>query len=181
MEKKNFEIALSGIACAVVALSLTLGVYVDFMLASGYLLAAFAVMVPLSKGHVRGAFLAFLGGTLLAFLFGAFAIYELLPFAAFFGLHPIANHLERRFLKKPWQRILSFFVKAVWFDLAMWLMWGCVLVPIFGVDSARWYPFVMEYFYYVLFLGGTAVFFVYDRLIILCQRSADLAIRRIGR
>ncbi len=177
----SFEIALSAIACAFAALSLTLGSYVDVFLAAGYLLADFALMVPLAKNFFWGAFLAYLGAVLLAFMFCGFSIFMLLPFLAFFGLHPLLNHIQRRYAKRPWQNALFFLGKAVWFDLAMWLMWAVVLVPVFGVASATWYPFVERYFFAVLFLGGTLFFAAYDIMIFLCQRSADRVVMRIRR
>lgn len=178
---KSFEIALSAIACAVGAGALTLGSYVDVFLAAGYLLAVFAIMVPLSKNFPVGAVLCFIGSVLLAFLFCGFAIFQLLPFVAFFGLHPVINWLQQRYVRKKPIHVAIFFAKAVWFDLAMWLGWHLVLVPIFGVNEAVWYPFVEKYFFLVLFLGGTIFFAVYDYLIILCQKSIDRIVRRIRR
>ncbi len=122
-----------------------------------------------------------IGASLLAFLFCGFAILWLLPFIAFFGLHPLVNYFQRKFAKKPWHHLIWFFVKAVWFDFAMWLLWAFVLVPIFGVDSATWYPFVTQYFFYVLFIGGTVFFAAYDCMIFLCQRSVNIAMQRIRR
>ena len=91
---KSFEIALSAIACAVAALSLTLASYVSVLMAAGYLLAIFALMVPLAKNFIWGNVLAFLGGVILAYLFGGLAFFwMILPFAAFFGLHPLVNYL----------------------------------------------------------------------------------------
>ncbi len=178
---KSFEIALSAIACAVAALALTLGSYVDFLLAAGYVVAVFALMVPLSKNFVWGEILAFLGAVILAFFFCAFSIFRLLPFAAFFGLHPLANWAQKKFVKKKPLHILVFLGKAAWFDLAMWLAWTVVFVPVFGVENATWYPFVQKYFYLVLFVGGTLFFALYDPMIFLCQRSVDLAVARIRR
>ena len=178
---KSFEIALSAIACAVAAVALTVGSYVDFLLAAGYLLAVFALMVPLAKNFVWGYVLAFLGGCLLAFCFGAFALYwNVLPFVVFFGLHPLVNYLQRRFFKKKWLHAVAFAVKAVWFCLTMWLMW-VTLAETFGFAEASWYDFVLKYFYYVLFIGGTLLFAVYDCLIFFCQRSVDRAVARIRR
>ncbi|MBR7186462.1 MAG: hypothetical protein IKD43_03125 [Clostridia bacterium] len=178
---QSFEIALSAIACAVAAVSLTLGSYVDFLLAAGYLFAIFALMVPLSKDYLWGSLLAFVGASLLAFLFCGFAIFQVLPFLVFFGLHPMLNWLQSRYVKKFSLQVLCFFVKALWFDLAMWLMWAVVLVPIFGIESATWYPFVVQYFYFVLFIGGTVFFAAYDYMLFLCQRSVNLAVKRIRR
>ncbi len=178
---RSFEIALSAIACAVAAVALTVGSYVDVLLLSGYLIAVFALMVPLSRDFFWGAALACVGAFLLAFFFCGFAIFQLLPFIAFFGLHPIVNRLQMKYVRKKPLHLLCFLGKAVWFDLAMWLAWVVVLVPIFGIDSATWYPFVMRYFYLVLFVGGTVFFAAYDTMIVLCQRSVSVIVRRIGR
>ena len=103
-QSRSFEIALSAIACAVASLGLTLGSYVRFLLAAGYLIAVFALMVPLAKGHVVGFCLAFAGSVLLAFLFTGFVlgIIQLLPFIVFFGLHPLVNSLLSRVHINRW-------------------------------------------------------------------------------
>ncbi len=178
---KSFEIALSAMACAIAAGCLTLGSYVDFMLAAGYLLAIFALMIPLSKDFIWGHVLALAASVLLAFLFCGFAFLKLVPFVAFFGLHPLANYLEKRFVKKKILHLPCILAKAVWFDLAMWLSFRLVFVPIFGLNAATWYPFVERYFFLILFLGGTVVFVFYDYLIFLCQRSVNLVVARIRR
>ena len=71
-------------------------------------------------------------------------------------------------------------MKAIWFDLAMWLTWT-VLVPIFGLEKMSWYPFVSENFYLILFAGGTVFFALYDVAIFFCQRSMDYMVQRIRR
>ena len=178
---RSFEIALSAISCAVVALALTLGSYVDVLLFAGFMVAVFALMVPLCKEFWWGAVLAYLGGLLLAFLFCGFSFLYLLPFAVFFGLHPIVNALQKKFVHQKWQHVLCCLAKAIWFDLVMWLCWGLVFVPLFGADQMTWYPYIEEYFYYVLFFGGTLLFVPFDYLIFLCQRSVDAMVRRIRR
>lgn len=178
---KSFEIALSAIACAVAAVALTVGSYVDIFFAAGYLVAIFAFMIPLAKDFVWGAALAYVGACILAFLFCGFAILRILPFIAFFGLHPIVNWVQRKFVHKKPLHALCFLGKALWFDLAMWLLWAVILVPFFGIESQAWYPFVARYFYLVLFLGGTVFFAAYDYLIFLCQRSANITVKRIRR
>ena len=95
-QSRSFEIALAAIACAVAALALTLGSYVRLLLAAGYLIAVFALMVPLSKGQVVGYALAYAGAVVLSFLFTGFVlgIMQILPFVVFFGLHPVANYFQ---------------------------------------------------------------------------------------
>ena len=178
---RSFEIVLSAIACAVVALALTLASYVNFLMAAGYLLAVFALMVPLSKDFIWGEVLAFLGGVLLAFFFGALAFFwQLLPFAVFFGLHPLINYLQLRFTKKKPLHALWFLLKALWFDGAMLLMWF-TLGGVLGITEAVWYDWVKSYLYLVIFLGGTIFFAVYDVLMFLCQKSVNAIVRRIKR
>ncbi len=176
----SFSIALSAMACAVAAAALTMGSYVDVLLGAGYLLAVFALMVPLSKNFYWGSFLALVGALLLAFLFCGFSFLKLLPFACFLGVHPLLNRLQKNYIRNKIAQGAFFLGKAVWFDLALLVAWF-VLAPVFGVSEATWYPWVAERLYYIIFLGGTAVFAAYDCAIFLCQRSVDMAIKRIGR
>lgn len=178
---KSFEIALSAIACAVAAVCLTVGCYVDFLLGAGYILAVFAIMIPLSKQCWQGAVLAALGSVLLAFMFCGFSFLYLAPFLLFFGIHPVVNYFQKKYIAKNWLHALVFLGKAAWFDLVMWFAWHFFLVELFALDEATWYPFVAQYFYYVLFLGGTVVFALYDFAIFGCQRTADALVKRIRR
>lgn len=177
---KSFEIVLSAIACAVAAVALTVGCYVNFLYAAGILLAVFAIMVPLSKDFIWGAALAFLGSALLAFLFYGFSIFKLVPYLTFFGLHPIINRIQLKYVKKKWIHPLVLLAKAVWFILSMWLSFY-LLTEIFALDQTTWYDWVMQYFHYVLWFGGAAIFVAYDLLMFLCQHSVDALIKRIRR
>lgn len=178
---RSFEIALSAMACAVASVALTLGAYVKVMFAAGLLVAVYALMVPLAKDFPWGAALASIGAFLLAFLFSGGNFPSLLPFLTFFGLHPVVNWLQKKYVKGKPLFLVCETAKAVWFDLAMWLNWQFVFVPVFLLNETTWYPFVEKYFFLVLFLGGTVFFWIYDFLIVQCQRSANAIIRRIGR
>ena len=92
-QSRSFEIALSAIGCAVAVCALTLGAYVDFLLAAGFLIAVFALMVPLAKDFVWGYVLALIATVILSFLFTGFVVgvMRLLPFVVFFGWHPLLN------------------------------------------------------------------------------------------
>ncbi len=171
---KSFEIALSAIAAAFAAAFLMLGSLNPFLLATGYLVATFALMVPLSKDFLWGSALAYLAAGLIALFVSPLKI---VPYFVFFGLHPIVNYLQKRYVKRTPLKALCLIAKAVWFDFAMWLSYY-VLTEFAGLT----FPDVVEqYLYYVLFIGGTLFFAVYDIMIFLCQRSADAAIRRIRR
>ena len=91
----SFEIALSAISCAVAVVCLLVGFWSDILLASGYLFAMVALMVPLSKRFYVGGFLAYMGTVILAIIMGAAArFWDLVPFIMFFGLHPLINCLQ---------------------------------------------------------------------------------------
>lgn len=171
---KSFEIALSAIACAFAAAFLMLGTLDPFLLATGYLVATFALMVPLSKGFVWGASLCYLAAGLLALPVG---FLKVVPYFVFFGLHPIANYLQRRFVKRPLLHGVLFVLKAAWFDLSLWLSFY-VLNTLVGMPFPE---LVTEYLYWAIFLGGTLFFAAYDIMIFYCQKSADALIRRIRR
>ena len=178
---KSFEIVLAAIACAVASGALTLGCYVNFLYAAGIILAVFAIMVPLSKNFIWGAALAFLGSVLLTFLFYGFSIFKLIPYILFFGLHPIANYLQLKYVKRKWIHAPVLIAKAVWFILSMWLSFELIAVQFFAVDQTTWYEWVMQYFHYVLWFGGAAIFVAYDIMMFLCQKSVDTLIKRIRR
>lgn len=171
---KSFEIALSAIACAVAAGFLMLGSLNPFLLATGYLIGTFALMVPLAKGFVWGSALAYLGASLLAL---PVSLWKVVPFAVFFGLHPAVNYLQNKYVKNAVWKGVCFLGKAVWFDLAMLLSWF-VLTSMAGMVFPEW---VSQFIYLVVFIGGTLFFAAYDYMIFLCQRSVDLAVRRIRR
>ena len=177
---KSYEIALSAIACAFAAMALTLGTYVDVMLAAGYLLAVFALMVPLSKEFIWGGALAFIGASLLAFLFNIGGILKLAPFMIFFGLHPLVNFLQKKYIHKLPVHIAVFAVKALWFDGVLLFLWFLV-GPLFGLNELSFYPELAKYIYYVVFFGGTLLVAAYDYMMFLCQRSVNAIVRRIRR
>ena len=176
---QSYQIALAAISCAFATGALTLGSYVDVLLGAAYVVAVFALMVPLARDFWWGDALCYLATLLLTFLFCGFSFLYILPFAVFFGLHPLVNYLQKRFVKNRALFLLCEAVKAVWFDLAMWLSFRLVLVPVFGLDQAFWYPYVEKYFFLILFLGGTLFFAVYDAFVFYCQKCVNAVLRRL--
>jgi len=171
---KSFEIALSAVACAVIIVFLMLGSLTAGLLVTGYLVATFALMVPLSKKFVWGSALCYLAAGLAAL---PVCLWKVVPYFAFFGLHPIVNYLQKKYVHGlPWH-ILCAAGKAVWFDFAMWLSFY-VLSALSGMVFPE---YVIRYFYLILFGCGTLFFFVYDYLIFKCQETANALLARIRR
>ena len=75
-----YEIALSALACALATIFLTVGIYLDVLLLTGYLLACIALMLPLAKGSYIGYALSYAATCILTFIFTASKFWDLLPF-----------------------------------------------------------------------------------------------------
>lgn len=175
---KSFEIALSAISCAVAAGALTLGLLSGWLVGTGYVIAIIALMVPLSKQFFLGGFLAYIATVILAVVLGAVVkFWDLVPFAMFFGLHPLLNALQIRFKVNRW---LALAIKAVWFDCT--LIAGYFLIYVISGASlpeqaeaiiAGWRLYV------IVFTAGTAIFFVYDYLVFRCQIAVNRLVYRI--
>ncbi len=149
----SYEIALSGLSCAFATVSLVVGVYSEFLLFTGYLLGCIALMLPLAKQSYWGYFLSYVATCILAFIFGASRFLDILPFVMFFGLHPLVNELQ---LKIKINRWVACFIKAVWFDVSMYVIWRFVFVITTG------YVFLDEYILPIILVAGTAFFVFYD-------------------
>ena len=149
------EIALSAVACAFGTIALTVGTLYSPLLFTGYLLAGVATMLPLAKGWYRGSALCWLAASLITLLFNGFNIFDTLPFIVFFGLHPIVNALQLRLNVNRW---VALFIKAAWFDGAMYFVWRVVF------EATTALPWLDQYFLPILLVGGTLLFFPYDYL-----------------
>ncbi len=151
------------------------------LLATGYFIGVIALMLPLSRQCFRGDALAYVGTVILAIIMGAAAqFWYLVPFVMFFGLHPLMNALQIRFNVN---RILAFFIKAIWFDCTLiagyWLV--VVMEGGFGTAGNAVFDFINKYIYWVIFIGGTAVFLIYDYLIFRCQILINGIVNRVRR
>ena len=174
---QSFEIALSGISCAVAVAFLSLGILSEWLKATGYFIGIIAMMLPLSKQFFKGAFLAYASTCILTLILGVAAkFWDLVPFIMFFGLHPIINALQIRFKVNRW---LALAIKAVWFDCT--LIAGYYLIYVIGgaslPDSIA--EVVSKYLFLLAFTAGSAIFFVYDYLIFKCQILVNATVYRI--
>lgn len=179
-QSKSYEIALSAIACAIAAMALTLGSYFNVVFAAGYLFGVFALMLPLAKDMPRGAALAHVAASLLACLFNLGGALKLVPFVMFFGLHPVVNYLQKKYVRQKWLHAVLYLIKALWFDGTLLFFWF-LTAPLFGVSELWFYDTLNTYLYYFVFIGGTLAFAAYDFLIFLCQKSMNAIVYRLRR
>ena len=167
-----YEIALSALACAIAVIFLTIGVYTEVLLFTGYLFACVALMLPLSKQCYLGYVLAYIATCLLTLVFISFRFWDLLPFIMFFGLHPLVNELQ---LKIKINRWVACAIKALWFDATMYLTWRFL----FGMTTTV--AFVDKLIIPIILIGGSAFFVLYDYLTYRCRGIVNVTVYRISK
>ncbi|MBQ8322712.1 MAG: hypothetical protein IJX91_01965 [Clostridia bacterium] len=165
------EVALSALSCAIATVFLTLGVYSDVFVFTGYMLAGVALMLPLAAHSYRGYALAYAATCLLSLLFGSFRFWDLLPFVAFFGLHPLANELQ---IKRRFNRWAACALKAAWFDGIMYVTWKFV----FAITTEI--GFIDTYILPIILVAGTAFFLLYDYVMFRARAMVNMLVKRIG-
>ncbi len=166
----SYEIALSALSCALATIALVVGVYSELLLFTGYLFGCVALMLPLAKGSYRGYALSYIATCILSLLFGAAKFLDILPFVAFFGLHPLVNELQ---LKIKINRWLACGIKAVWFDAIMFVIWRYVFVVVTG------FAFLDTYILPIILVVGTAFFIFYDYAAYKWRAGINLLVERI--
>ena len=148
-----YEIALSALACALATIFLTIGVYSSLLLFTGYLCGCVALMLPLSKKGYVGYALAYIATCILSLIFNAARFFDVLPFIVFFGVHPLVNELQLKTRINTW---VACFIKALWFDGTMYLIWRFVF------EMTTTVSFVDQFIIPIILIGGTAFFVMYD-------------------
>lgn len=174
---KSFEIALSAISCTLAIIFLLLGTLSGILLATGYIMAQICLMLPLSRGFYVGDVLAYIGTCILTVLLGAMGqAWLLVPFAMFFGLHPLINALQLRFNVNRW---IAYIVKAAWFDFSLWVMYVLVFGSSIGDPDIEIYRIINDYILLIIFVGGTVVFLAYDYIMFKFQLIVNTLVYRI--
>ena len=166
------ELALSALSCAFVTIFMTVGVYSELLLFTGYLFSELALMLPLAKKCYKGYVLAYLGTCILSLIFNAARFFDLLPFMMFFGLHPLVNELQLRSKINRW---LACGLKALWFDVTMYILWEFV----FGAVATV--PIIDEYIMPIILVGGTLFFIAYDYCMYKWRFAINTLVKRITR
>ena len=88
---------------------------------------------------------------------------------------PSAIQLCSALVKKRWNRVVCFIVKAVWFDVMLYLVWRFV----FGMMTN--FPVLDAYMPWIMFPVGILLFYPYDYMMFRCQMSVDALVSRIRR
>ena len=179
MKSNSFQIALSGISCAIAVVCLLIGFFVPFSLGFGYIFAMVALMLPLAKNYYLGGALAYVGTCILAISLGAAAkFWDLVPFIIFFGLHPFVNSLQLKFNINVW---IAFIVKVIWFDLTLVATSYIVFHGAFGGSllPENVLKVLNDFVFLFIAVGGTLFFLLYDRFVFRTQAFVTAIVNRI--
>ena len=88
----------------------------------------------------------------------------------FFGLHPLVNELQ---LKIKINRWVACAIKALWFDVTMYLIWRFV----FAMTTTI--PLIDQYIIPIIFVAGSAFFVFYDYLTYQWRAAVNTLVQRI--
>ncbi len=165
----TYDLALSALACAFAVLFQVIGAYSEIMLFTGYLLSAVALMLPLARNSYKGYALAYVGACFLGLMLASARFWDVIPFVIFFGLHPLVNELQLRTKINTW---VACFVKALWFDGTMYLMWK------FLFDATTVNPLIGQYILPIILIAGTAFFVFYDYTMYRARGVVNNLVRR---
>lgn len=168
--KYSRVIAISALSSALALILLVFGAYVEVFDLSCLFMASLALMLPLSKGYKLGGFLAYLATTILGFLLTGFRLQVMIPFAMFFGLHPIVNFFQ---FKLNVNKYLAMAIKAVWFVATLYVMY------FFTKMFVAPHPIVEQFIHYFLIIGGIIVFVIYDLLMVKFQVAINAIVKRL--
>lgn len=181
--KSSYRIALSAVSASFAVILLTLGAFVEAIDISCVMFAGIAMMIPLTKKDLFGAFMSYLAAGILALILTGMRFTVIVPYAFFFGLYPIINAVQDKYLHK--KRIFSFFaliVKDLWFLFSMYVYYK-VLVVFSGYDLFQDFSMIpAEYQNYIvpcLCVFGAVFFVLYDFVMKRLQRVADYTVARI--
>ena len=169
--KNGKLIALSAISTALGVVFLIIGAYIQTLDLSCLFMASIAIMLPLSKNSVKGAFLTYGATAILGFVFAVSRFHLALLYLLFFGLHPIINHFHSKDIKKRWY---LFIVKGVLFVGACYLMF--FVFSMFVVENEI-ISLILPWFVAVI---GTLFYIVYDFIMIRFQKMTGSIVKRLG-
>ena len=163
-------IAISALSSAMALILLVFGSFVEVFDLSCLFMASLALMLPLAKDYKLGGFLSYLATVILGFLLTGFRIQVMLPFAIFFGLHPIVNYFQ---FKLKINKYFAVIIKAVWFVVTLYVMY------FFTNMFISVHPLVQRYIYYFLAIGGAVFFVIYDYLMVKFQIGINAIVKRL--
>ena len=163
-------VSISAMSTALAVICLVFGSAVDLFSLSCLFMSSLALMLPLSKGYKLGGFLAYIASGVLTMIFIGIIPHAILPYAIFFGLHPLVNHFQKQFKINV---VIATVVKGAWFIATLYVMYFATTM---FVDV---HPLIEKYIHYVLTIGGALTFIIYDSLMVRFQKAINAIVYRL--
>jgi len=158
---KSKLIALSAISAGFVGIILTVGAYFELIDLFTLVISSVFVILPLYYNSFKSAFLTFLAGGVIAFLFSGFNIFTVVfpAYFLFFGLYPIVKFFTQ---DKRVNKTLFFILGLVWCVLSIFGIYYFYVfvmkIPFDGIPK-----FIADYIEVFIGLLGVVFYLVYDR------------------
>lgn len=177
---KSRILAISAISAGFVAISLTVGAYLDMADLFALIVASVFVMLPLYYDSYKGCFLAFGVGGVLAMLFSLPKFYSVVfpSYFLYFGLYPLISEFARSKGINKVVRIVAGIVWSVLYFYGAFFYYTRLLGLSLGnfPQAFKWLEDNLVYF-----IGAFAVvfYFIYDRFIVVVKRFIDYYLSKI--
>ena len=124
---KSKVVALSAISAGFISILLTIGAYIEIADIFTIVLASCFVVLPLYYDSFRGAFLTYLVGGVIAFIFSGFNLYSIVfpSYFLFGGIYPIfALYFKEKKQKKLLVLIVGFIYSVAFFIGILWTIFS---------------------------------------------------------
>ncbi len=168
---KNKVITISAIASALSVVVLILGTFISVIDVSCVFTCSLIIMLPLYKKSIMGAFLSYLSTCILAVILTGLRFNIIVPYAVFFGLHPIINEIQ---LNKKLNRWICLIVKTIWFVGSLFLIYRFTNMFVGFNDK------IIKLIYYVIPIAGVILFIPYDFFMFYVRKKVDIILGNIG-
>lgn len=172
--KPSRMVAYASISAAFATVFLSIGEFFPSFSLSAAFMASLAMMIPLTKKSYIGTFLAYVSSAILSFLITGFRFEGVLPFAVFFGLHPLANAIIE---DKKINKVVGFVVKDVWFVGAAYLTYFLTDFTSGGTISSN--EFISNNIIWIIGVSCAIVFIVYDLCMKYFQKKLNVIVEKL--
>ena len=168
---KSKIITISAIASALGIVFLVLGTFISVIDISCVFMSSIIIMLPLYKKSLTGAFLSFISTAILSIFLTGFRFQVIIPYAIFFGLHPIVNDFVT--LKKI-NKWLALVVKTLWFVASLFIIYKFTNMFV-GLNQK-----IIDVIYWVIPIGGILFFIPYDFFMIYVRKKCEILFSNLG-
>lgn len=168
--RNSYKIALSGITVALSMVFITAAYFLSFMSLPFLALSSMCLLIPLSKKLYVYAGLCALAAALFSFLYPAGLMTILIPYAIFFGIHPIITIVLNNV---KLNKIIASVIKQVFFNIALVSIYF-ILKEIFPEFlENRVLEFVLDNVVWVWLLANLFFYFYDDLFLRLSKRLSN--------